>query len=67
LKTIGFALDSLVQRRNKASYDLNPLREFATPVAAEQAILDATAALALLDAIEADPTRRASAIASFPP
>jgi hypothetical protein len=58
-------LEDLVQLRNAANYDLRPLPAFATDTVAQQAIKDA--ALALFDAIGADPARRAAAIASLPP
>jgi hypothetical protein len=66
-KTIGYALDELVRLRNLASYNLRAVREFATPMEAQDAIVSATDALALLDAIDGDPARRAAAIASLPP
>jgi hypothetical protein len=67
LKPVGRVLDDLVQLRNHASYDMSPRREFRSPVPAQNAIQDSTAALALLDAIDADPVRRAAAIAALPP
>ncbi len=67
VKQLGLALDKLVLLRNKASYDLRALPNFSSPVEAQGAIQDATHALALLDAIENDPARRAAAIASLPP
>lgn len=67
LKQIGFALDRWCQWRNEASYNLAPLPDFATDSLAQTAIIKIAAALALLDAIEADPLRRAAAIAAFPP
>lgn len=66
LQTIGDALDHLVQLRNIASYRLSAPKQFASGAAARQAVQMATDALALLDAIEADPARRAAAIASLP-
>jgi hypothetical protein len=67
LKIIGKTLDSQAQLRNHASYHLNPGVEFSSVANAQKAVLDAAAALARLDAIEADPARRAAAIASLPP
>jgi hypothetical protein len=67
LKAVGRALEALVSVRNKASYDLSTLPQFTSPAAAQQAILRAAAALALLDGIDGDPARRAAAIASLPP
>jgi hypothetical protein len=67
LKRIGSALEDLSQFRNQASYDLKLAPEFASDSDAQQAVLAATDALALLDAIETDPARRAAAIASLPP
>lgn len=58
IRQIGDALDDLVRRRNPASYDLTALPAFASSVEAHRLIGIATAALALLDAIEADPVRR---------
>ena len=67
LKDVGDALDDLVLFRNRASYNLQPSAAFATNARAQRAVLQATDALALLDAIDGDPTRRAAAIASLPP
>jgi hypothetical protein len=67
LRVIGDALDFLVRHRNDASYDLSPLPIFQTRRLALRAVREAEAALALLDAIEADPARRAAAVASLPP
>lgn len=70
LKQIGFALESLVLLRNSASYDLSSpaaLQSFASSADAQDAIQRAADALALLDAIQTDPVRKAAAIASFPP
>ena len=65
LKKIGWALDYLVQLRSRADYDLSPHVDFASNARAQLAINDARAALALLDAIEADPARQTSAIAAI--
>jgi hypothetical protein len=67
VKDIGFALDDLVQARNWASYDLTARPEFSSDANARAWLQQALDALALLDAIEIDPTRRAAAIASLPP
>jgi hypothetical protein len=67
LKEVGLALDDLVQLRNQADYNLAPSPVFASAARALQAIQRATDALARLDAIEADPARRAAAIAALPP
>jgi hypothetical protein len=67
VKRIGHTLEPLVQRRNQASYDLRPSRSFASPAHAQQAIQDAEAALSLLDAIDSDPARVATAKASIQP
>lgn len=66
VKRIGDALDRLVRDRNAASYDLKS-RRFASTAAAHNAIQDASATLALLDQIEADPAQRTAAIASIRP
>ncbi len=67
LKAIGDALDALGQLRNTASYDLNPVPDFASSAVARAMTQEATDGLALLDAIDADPARRAAAVASLPP
>jgi hypothetical protein len=67
LKEIGFRLEKLGRHRNAASYDLRALPLFATATDAQNDVQMATDALALLDAIDADPARRAAAIASIRP
>ena len=65
VKQIGNVLDDLGRLRNRADYNLAALAEFATPTRAQQAVQDAATALALFDAIEADPARRTAAIAAI--
>ncbi len=67
MKEIGYKLEDLSKDRNLASYDLRTLPLFASAVAAQTAVQKAADALALLDAVEADPVRRAAAIASIRP
>jgi hypothetical protein len=67
LKTIGYSLDRMSLLRNQGSYNLNILRAFASSGPALQSLQDAEGALALLDNIDADPARRATAIASIGP
>ncbi|HZT83054.1 MAG TPA: hypothetical protein VFA26_22690 [Gemmataceae bacterium] len=62
LRDIGDALDQLGQSRNQANYNLNPHPDLATEAPAQKAIQDAADPLALLDALDADPARRAAAI-----
>jgi hypothetical protein len=67
LKKIGFALEQLGDDRNPANYDLRPLPLVATAAKARNDVQIATDALARLDAIDADPIRRAAAISSIQP
>ena len=64
LKTIGQALEDLGRLRNQADYQLAMLGPFATAKATKDAIVVARHALALLDAINADPQRRTAAVAA---
>jgi hypothetical protein len=64
LKDIGRSLEWLGQRRNDADYTLRS-PHFASVGVARRALRDAHAALAILDAIDADPVRRAAAIADI--
>jgi hypothetical protein len=65
IRNIGDALDWLGRQRNKADYDLSALAVFTTSAVALTAVQNATTALALLDAIEADPPRRSGAIGAI--
>ena len=65
LKAIGDALDRLVRARNEAHYELQPSPRFASSVHAQQMIQRSEDALAVLDALEADPVRLQRAIGSF--
>ncbi len=67
LKQIGFTLERWCRWRNEASYNLAPLPDFTTDTLAQSAIAKIAADLALLDAIDSDPIRRAAAVAAFPP
>jgi hypothetical protein len=67
LLKLGHLLEDLLKIRNRASYDLRPLVEFSSDTTAVQVIQRVDAAIQLLDSIEADPGRRAAAIASLPP
>jgi hypothetical protein len=67
LKSIGISLDHLSQRRSWASYLLGPHQRYGSEASARQSIQQATDALSLLDAIQADPVRQATAVASIRP
>ena|SRR5436190_1871088 len=67
LKDIGDILERLGQHRNEASYNLSDQLMFNTPAAATTNVQKAVDAIARLDAINADPARRAAAIASIRP
>src|SRR5580704_17952707 len=67
LKDIGRKLEKLGLDRNIASYDLRSLPLFASAAVAQRDVQTAIDALALLDAIDAGPARRAAAIASIKP
>jgi hypothetical protein len=65
LKRLGNALDRLSQLRNYADYELPASPSFQNSSKANDAIVRATDALTLLDAIERDPARRANATAAI--
>ena len=67
LKRIGLTLEALGRLRNAADYQLSLSGPFVSARIAVHALADAEAAVALLDALEANPVRRASAVGSIPP
>lgn len=67
LQQIADALEDLSTLRNQASYDMRPAPEFNSASEAIRVTFRARSMVALLDAIEADPVRRAAAIAALPP
>jgi hypothetical protein len=67
LKKIGDKLETLSRHRNAANYDLQALPMFASAKIARDDVKLAADALAMLDAIDADPGRCAAAIASIQP
>ena len=67
VQKIGDALDFLSPARAHASYYMNPRNVFLNDGRARGLVQRATDALAVLDAVDADPARRAAAIAALPP
>ena len=67
LKRIGLTLEALGRLRNAADYQLSPSGPFLSARIALTALADAEAAIVSLDALEADPARRAAAASSIPP
>jgi hypothetical protein len=67
LKRLSNFLDDLLDLRTHASYDLSVQARFSTATDAQKAIQTSADGISLLDAIDADPNRRAAAIASLPP
>ena len=67
LKRIGLTLESVGRLRNVADYLIGSSGPFVAPTIAISALNDAEFAIALLDAIEADPARRAGAARTIPP
>ena len=67
LKRIGRTLEALGRLRNAADYQLSLSGPFVSARIAVQALADAEAAVALLDALEANPARRTAAVGSIPP
>jgi hypothetical protein len=64
LRQVGDALDELARLRNRADYQLAAPGPFSTDRPALNALTLAETAIDLLDQIEADPARRAAAIAA---
>ena len=67
LQRIGYTLEELGKHRNLATYDLRSLPLFASAADGRQDTQLAADGLALLEAIDADPARRAAAVASIRP
>jgi hypothetical protein len=67
LKRIGLTLEALGRLRNAADYQLAVSGPFVSERIAVQALADAEASIALLDALEANPARLAAAVGSIPP
>ena len=66
LKRIGLTLEALGRLRNAADYQLSQSSPFLSARIAASAMSDAVAAVALLDALDANPARRAAAMGSIP-
>ena len=67
LKRIGLTLEALGRLRNAADYQLAQSSPFPSARIAVSAMTDSEAAVALLDALDANPARRATAMGSIPP
>jgi hypothetical protein len=71
LKQVGKVVEDLSRRRNHADYRLSSPGPFTSPTIAHAAVANATKAIDLLDQLDADPARRAAAVAAiqaaFPP
>ena len=65
LNQIGDSLTFLVARRNCSDYDMIGPRHPQTSISAADATARSMTAIALLDAIDADPARRSQAIADI--
>ena len=66
-KRIGLTVEALGRLRNAADDPLRTSGPFVSPRIAATVLTDAERAIALLDAIEADPARRARAARTIPP
>jgi hypothetical protein len=67
LKRSGLTLEAVGRLRNTADYQIGTSAQFVSPRIAVSAVTDAESAIALLDAIEADPSRRTGAVRTIPP
>jgi hypothetical protein len=67
LERVGLTLEALGRLRNAADYELSQKARFVSARIAVAALADSEAAVALLDALDADPARRAAAMGSIPP
>ena len=67
LKRIGLKLEALGRLRNAADYQLSQSSPFLSARIAISALTDSKAAVVLLDALDANPARRATAAGSIPP
>jgi hypothetical protein len=67
LKRIGLAFESLGRLRNAADYQIGTSGPFASARIAVSVLKDAESAVALLDALEADPARCGGAVRTISP
>jgi hypothetical protein len=67
LKRIGLTLEALGRLRNAADYQMATAGPFVSSRITDPAWADAEAAVDTLDALEADPVRRAAAVGTIPP
>jgi hypothetical protein len=65
IRQVGDALDELARLRNRADYQLATPGSLSTDRPALNALTQAEAAIDLLDQIDADPARRAAAVAAI--
>ena len=65
LKSVGQALDDLSTLRNQADYQLATSGKFSSAKSATNGVTAATAMVALLDTLDADPARRAAVVAAL--
>ncbi len=67
VKSVGYTLERLGPHRAYANYQMATRPDFSSRRQPRQWVQEAADALALLDAIDGDPARRAAGIASLPP